>query len=63
MSVYNDDQHSCNMNSLLMQLPKDVRGIGEEVLQAIACGKKLVSWNDKLQLVIDDRAIPNTNIV
>ena len=47
MSVYNDDQHSCNVNSLLMQLPKDLRGIGEEVLQAIACGKKLVSWNDK----------------
>ena len=57
MSVYNDDQHSCNVNSLLMQLPKDVRGIREEVLHAIACGKKLVSWNDKLQLVIDDRAI------
>ena len=63
MSVYSEEPFSCNVNSLLMQLPKEVRGIGEEVLQTIACGKKLLSWNDKLQLVIDDRPIPNTNIV
>ena len=63
MSVYYDEPHRCNVDSLLMQLPKDVRGIGEEVLQTIACGKKLLSWNDKLQLVIDDRTIPNTNIL
>ena len=51
------------MKGLLKQLPKDVRGIGEEVLHAIACGKKLLSWNNKLQLIIDGRAIPNTNLV
>lgn len=58
-----EEQKSCSVNSLLLQLPKDVRGIGEEVLHAIACGKKLLSWNKKLQLVINNRAIPNTNIV
>ena len=61
MSVYSEEPFSYNVNSLLMQLPQEVRGIGEEVLQTIACGKKLLSWNDKLQLVIDDGPIPNTN--
>ena len=48
---------------LLQRLPKEVRGIGEEVLHAISCGKQLVGWNDKLELTIKQRPIPNTNIV
>ena len=63
MSDYGDHQHTCNVHKLLVQLPKDERGIGEEVLHAISCGKKLLSWNGKQQLVIDGRAIPNTNII
>ena len=65
MSDYDlEHQHlNCKVEGLLKQLPKDVRGIGEEVLHAIACGKKLLSWNNKLQLIIDGRAIPNTNLV
>ena len=58
-----EQRHRCNVNSLLKRLPAKVRGIGEEVLHAISCGKMLMGWNDKLQLVIDGRAIPNTNSV
>ena len=49
--------------SLVHRLPMDVRGIGEEVIHAISCGKMLMGWNDRLQLTIHGRAIPNTNIV
>ena len=49
--------------SLLHRLPMDVRGIGEEVIHAISCRKKNVGWNDKLELTINQRPIPNTNIV
>jgi len=65
MSDYDLEQRhlNCRVDGLLNQLPEDVRGIGEEVLHTIACGKKLLSWNNKLQLIIDGRAIPNTNIV
>ena len=66
MSAYMKDReehHSCKVDALLRQLPKDVRGIGEEVLHTIACGKKLLSWNKKLELVVDNRPISNTNII
>ena len=39
MSAYMKDReehHSCKVDALLRQLPKDVRGIGEEVLHTIA---------------------------
>ena len=58
-----EDWHHQNVEDVLTQLPKDVQGIGEEVLHAIACGQQLLSWNDKLQLVIDNRSVPNTNII
>ena len=51
-----------HVEDILMQLPKDVQGIGEEVLHAISCSRQLVSWNDKLQLVIHNRSVPRTNI-
>ena len=36
------------MNSLLKQLPSNLRGLGEEVLHTISCGRILMGWNDRL---------------
>ena len=58
-----DEWQTQSVEDILMQLPKDVRGIGEEVLQAISCGRQIVSWDDKLKLVINNRPVPRTNIV
>ena len=66
MSEFEDDldyRQVPKSRDLLQRLPIDVRGIGEEVIHAISCGRKLVGWNDKLELVIKQRPIPNTNIV
>ena len=66
MSEFEDDldyRQVPKSRDLLQRLPKEVRGIGEEVIHAISCGRKLVGWNDKLELVIKQRPIPNTNIV
>ena len=52
-----------HVEDILTRLPKDVQGIGEEVLQAISCSRQLLSWNNQLQLVIDNRSVPRTNIV
>ena len=52
-----------HVEDILMQLPKDVQGIGEEVLHAISCSRQLLSWNNQLQLVIHNRSVPRTNIV
>ena len=64
MSVFEEYGYGSVAKSrdLLQRLPREVREIGEEVLHAISCGKKLMGWNDRLQLTIDGRAIPNTNI-
>ena len=52
-----------HVEDILMQLPKDVQGIGEEVLHAISCSRQLLSWNNQLQLVVHNRSVPRTNIV
>lgn len=51
------------LDDVLNLLPENVRGIGEEVLNAMACGQRILSWNDKLQLVVFDESIHGTNIV
>ena len=58
-----DEWHHQKVEDVLAQLPKDVQGIGEEVLHAISCGRQLLTWNDKLQIVIHNRPIPRTNII
>ena len=63
MSGFENIHFQYKMYELLRQLPKDERWIGEEVLHTITCGKKLMSWNKKLQLVVNSRPIPNTNII
>ena len=52
-----------HVEDILLQLPKDVQGIGEEVLHAISCSRQILSWNNQLQLVIHNRSVPRTNIV
>ena len=58
-----DNWQRCGVKDILMQLPKGVQGIGEEVLHAISCGRHLLSWNDKFEIEIENRPIPRTNIV
>ena len=60
------NSHHCNskkVDELVVKLPKDVRDMGEEVLHAINCGKKLVGWNANEELTIDGVTVPNTNIL
>ena len=39
------------------------RELEKKFLHAISCGRHLLSWNEKLQLVINNRPVPRTNIV
>ena len=48
---------------ILQLLPRDVRGIGEEVINAMVCGSKVLSWNEKLELFKAGKAVPGTNII
>ena len=48
---------------VLQLLPRDVRGIGEEVIDAMVCGSDVLSWNEKLELFKMGKAVPGTNIV
>ena len=48
---------------LLQLLPRDVRGIGEEVINAMTCSQQILSWNEKLELYKDYKTVPGTNIV
>ena len=52
-----------NVEDVLEQIPKDVQGIGEEVLHAISYGRHLLSWNEKLRLVINNRPVLRINVV
>ena len=47
----------------LQLLPREVRGIGEEVINAMACSQQILSWNEKLELYKDYKTVPGTNIV
>ena len=58
-----EHEHSPKMQSVLRKLPVAVRGIGEEVLHAISCGTKLMDWNRRYRLLINERVVPDTNIV
>ena len=51
------------MEEVLRLLPHDVRGIGEEALNAMICGPKVLSWTDKLELRIMGDVVPGTNLV
>ena len=48
---------------VLQLLPRNVRGIGEEVIDAMVCGSDVLSWNEKLELFKMGEAVPGTNIV
>ena len=51
-----------NMEYVLRLIPHEVRGIGEEVLNVMICGPKVLSWSDKLELHIMGDVVPGTNI-
>ena len=48
---------------LIQLLPRDVRGIGEEVINAMACSKEILSWTEKLELCKDQETVLGANIV
>ena len=47
----------------LRLLPRDVQGIGEEVLHAMAFGKDILYWNENLQLVVEGSVVRGSNII
>ena len=51
------------MRDILRLLPRDVQGIGEEVLHAMACGKDIIYWNENLQLVVEGSVVRGSNII
>ena len=51
------------MRDILRLLPRDVQGVGEEVLHAMACGKDIFYWNENLQLVVEGSVVRGSNIV
>ena len=48
---------------VLSELPPPLREVASEILDAILTSGDIVNWNRKLQLVVNDRTYPNTNIV
>ena len=51
------------VHDILRLLPRDVQGIGEEVLHAMACGKDIIYWNENLQLVVEGSVVRGSNII
>ena len=37
------------VRDILRLLPREVQGIGEEVLHAMACGKDILYWNNSFK--------------
>ena len=53
------------MNSLysaLSDIPLDVQDDAKEILNAMLTSSDTIGWDDKLQLIVDGRAIPKTNV-
>ena len=51
------------VRDILRLLPREVQGIGEEVLHAMACGKDILYWNENLQLVARGSVVRGSNII
>ena len=51
------------VRDILRLLSRDVQGIGEEVLHAMACGRDILYWNENLQLVVEGSIVCGSNII
>ncbi len=43
-------------------MPFDIQDAAKEILNAILTSKNTIGWNSKLQLIVDDRVVPRTNV-
>ena len=48
---------------VLRELPPHLRGEAREILDAMLAGGDVVNWDQQHRLMLDNRSIPNTNIV
>ena len=52
------------MNSqIVSHIPFAIRDDAKEILNAMLTSKDTIGWDSKLQLIVDDRIIPKTNMV
>ena len=54
------------MSSLLFtavsQIPVDMQQEAKEILNAMLTSRDIIGWDNKLQLIIDGRVLPKTNV-
>ena len=43
-------------------MPFDIQDDAKEILNAMLTSKNTIGWNSKLQLIVDDRVVPGTNV-
>ena len=48
---------------VLRELPPHLRGAAREILDAMLAGGDVVNWDQEHRLMLDNRSLPNTNIV
>mgnify|MGYP000314532855 CR=1 FL=1 len=48
--------------TILSRIPFDIKDAAKEILNAILTSKNTIGWNSKLQLIVDDRVVPRTNV-
>ena len=48
---------------VLRELPPHLRGEAREILDAMLAGGDVVNWDQQHRLMLDNRSLPNTNIV
>ena len=49
--------------TILSRVPNDIQDDAKEILNAMLTSKNTIGWNSKLQLIVDDRVVPRTNMV
>ena len=47
---------------ILSRMPLDIQDDAKEILNAMLTNKNTIGWNRKLQLIVDDRVVPGTNV-
>ena len=43
-------------------MPFDIQDDAKEILNAMLTSENTIGWNSKLQLIVDDRVVPGTNV-
>ena len=48
--------------TILSQMSFDIQDAAKEILNAILTSKNTIGWNSKLQVIVVDRVVPQTNV-